>query len=152
MDPGTYDVVLTVTDDLGATGFDTVEIVLEPVQEPDYTFFIDPIASPVGNSTQAVTFRISPNAAAIAQGIEFTMRYEDRSGLPNISQIEYDGLTYAVTQEFTVNSGTTSGILQGPFSQCEDIEYEFIVSTNLVLPDQTQTVGFLVRSGSVACP
>uniref|UniRef100_UPI003869E9F5 PKD domain-containing protein n=1 Tax=Cellulophaga sp. Ld12 TaxID=3229535 RepID=UPI003869E9F5 len=44
-DPGTYDVVLTVTDDLGATGFDTVEIVLEPVQEPDYTFFIDPIGS-----------------------------------------------------------------------------------------------------------
>ncbi|WP_024480883.1 PKD domain-containing protein [Cellulophaga baltica] len=150
-DPGTYDVVLTVTDDLGGTGFDTVQIVLDPVQEPGYSFFIDPIPNPVTTFTQEITFRIIPNAAAIAQGIKFTMRYEDRSGLANFSSIKYDGQDRFVTQSFSVNSGTTSGILQGPFSECEDIEYEFIVSSNLVLPDQTQTVSFLIQNGSSTC-
>ncbi|WFO16754.1 PKD domain-containing protein [Cellulophaga baltica 4] len=151
-DPGTYNVVLTVTDDLGGTGFDTVEIVLDPVQEPGYTFSIDPIPNPVTTFTQDITFRIIPNAAAIAQGIEFTMRYEDRSGLANITFIEYDNQDHIVGSSFIVNSGTTSGILQGPFTECNDIEFEFIVSTNLVLPDQTRTVSFLINTGFAACP
>ncbi|WP_282144205.1 PKD domain-containing protein [Cellulophaga baltica] len=151
-DPGTYDVVLTVTDDLGGTGFDTAQIVLDPVQEPGYTFFIDPIASPVSTSTQAITFRISPNAAAIAQGIEFTMRYEDESGLANISTIRYNSVSYIVTQNFPVNSGNTSGTLEGPFSNCEVIIYDFTISNNLGLPEQTRRVNFVVQNGSGACP
>ncbi|WP_165750482.1 PKD domain-containing protein [Cellulophaga sp. Z1A5H] len=151
-DPGTYDVVLTVTDDLGGTGFDTAQIVLEPVQDPGYTFVINPVRSPVATSTQAVTFRITPNATAIAQGIVFTMSYTDESGLANISTIRYNSSSYVVTQNFPVNSGNTSGTLEGPFSNCEVIIYDFTISNNLGLPEQTRRVTFVVQNGSGACP
>ncbi|MBO0593401.1 PKD domain-containing protein, partial [Cellulophaga sp. E16_2] len=149
-DPGTYDVVLTVTDDLGGTGFDTAQIVLEPVEEPGYTFFIDPIASPIATTSQEVTFIITPNATAIAQGIIFTMSYEDKSGSASISTIRYNGSSHAVNQEFIVNSGTTSGILEGPFFNCIDVDYEFTVSNNLGLPNQIKTIGFVYENGT-AC-
>ncbi|WP_233268491.1 PKD domain-containing protein [Cellulophaga sp. L1A9] len=44
--PETYDVVLTVTDDLGATGSDAFELILGEYETPDFTFSVVPSASP----------------------------------------------------------------------------------------------------------
>ncbi|MBU2997461.1 Ig-like domain-containing protein, partial [Cellulophaga baltica] len=151
LEEGTYTFRLTVTDNLGATNYQEIDFTVNAAPEPSFSFFIDNISSPVTTSTATITFNITPNATAIEQGVEFTMYYEDRSGLPNISTINYNGGSYIVTIPFTANSGISNGTLEGPFSNCEAIQYEFFVSTNLNLPIQYDTVSFIVQNGTI-CP
>ncbi|MGS0524796.1 Ig-like domain-containing protein [Zobellia nedashkovskayae] len=73
---GTYNVVLTVTDNLGATGSDTVEIVLEEPLAPDFTFsanLYNPMTGDGYSNPVDIYFNISPNSALLSGSYTMVM-------------------------------------------------------------------------------
>ncbi|QLG46865.1 Ig-like domain-containing protein [Costertonia aggregata] len=150
--PGMYTITVVVTDNNGATGSDSMTITLEEPQAPDFTFSIDPISEPGDGfdlgANVPITFRITPNAEAIAQGITFSMSFTDTSG--SLQPFRYDGTTYIATQSFSVPSGTSSGVYEAPFD-CVAVSLEFTVSSNLGLPPISRMVTFDVQ-GNNPCP
>ncbi|WP_052206663.1 beta strand repeat-containing protein [Cellulophaga baltica] len=143
------DVIITVTT-LDGNLQDSITLTVLPPTFPSYTFSIDPIPPTVTTTTQALTFRITPNSTALAQNIQFTMSYKDKTGLPNVTFLTYNSTSHIVGSEFTVDPNISTGILEGPFTNCEYMEFEFTVSNNLGLPDQVETINFIVQDGS-AC-
>ncbi|QCX00034.1 DUF5011 domain-containing protein [Aggregatimonas sangjinii] len=117
---------------------------------PDFSFSIDPVSSPVSGSVN-ITFRITPNQAAIDAGIVFQMQF-NRNGGDIIADFEYGAGSFISSQLFTVSSGTSSGTFVGlERPNCEFYDFNFTVSNNLSLPTQMRNVGFQVRDTAQPC-
>ena len=144
---GPYTITLTVTDNNGGTATDDIMITLEEPEEPSFTFTIDPLSGPADgypiNSNVPITFRITPNAAAIAQGITFTMSFStSNSGITE--NFTYDGIPYSRLDEFSVTEGTSSGVYRTP-PICTTVDLIFTVSSNLLLPEISRPVSINVN-------
>ncbi|SDF01350.1 DUF5018 domain-containing protein [Cellulophaga baltica] len=103
---GTYDIVLTVTDDLDATGSDTVQIILEEPLAPDFSFSANPYDPvPEGgypNGEVNLYFNISPNSS-MPEG-NYTMIMETGKGT-----LELGGINYRERIEIPMTAGSIIG-------------------------------------------
>ncbi|QXP54748.1 PKD domain-containing protein [Cellulophaga sp. HaHa_2_95] len=103
---GTYDIVLTVTDDLDATGSDTVRIILEEPLAPDFSFSANPYDPvPEGGYPNGVInlyFNISPNSS-MPEG-NYTMIMETGKGT-----LELGGINYRERIEIPMTAGSIIG-------------------------------------------
>ncbi|WP_165750484.1 Ig-like domain-containing protein [Cellulophaga sp. Z1A5H] len=107
---GTYNIVLTVTDNLGATGSDTVQITLEEPLAPDFSFSANPYEPvPEGGYSKGqsivLNFNINPNSALI--GGNYIMTMETGKG-----SLSLNGESYREGRDIPMN---TSSVM-GPFS------------------------------------
>ncbi len=146
--PGTYNVTLTVFDGNGGQDSETIEVVVT-LQQPSFTFTIDPVESPSAGPT--VTFRITPNQAAIDQNIQFEMSFQQVDEFPGsipLSEFVYGGSRYVNRQLFSVSTGISSGSFD-LFStvNCEPYSFEFTITNNLGLALQTRLVAFEYNDG-----
>ncbi|MRX65950.1 Ig-like domain-containing protein [Maribacter luteus] len=105
---GTYNIVLTVTDNLGATGTDTVPIVLEEPLAPDFSFSANPYEPQPENGYSNpidIYFNISPNSALSTGSYTMVMTTGkatiDIDGNPFREGIEIPMATGAVIGSFT---------------------------------------------------
>ncbi|OWW24558.1 hypothetical protein B4Q04_14670 [Zobellia sp. OII3] len=126
---GTYQIVLTVTDNLGATGTDMVELILEAPPEPDFTFSVNPY-NPVPEEGYPrgdidIYFNISPNSAMPFGAYTMVMNttkatldingtlYRERKDIPMVPSAvigQFSDLSMAtgqLTVTFTVTHSTT---------------------------------------------
>ncbi|WFO16756.1 PKD domain-containing protein [Cellulophaga baltica 4] len=103
---GTYDIILTVTDDLDATGSDTVQIILEEPLAPDFSFSANPYDPvPEGgypNGEVNLYFNISPNSS-MPEG-NYTMIMETGKGT-----LELGGINYRERIEIPMTAGSIIG-------------------------------------------
>ncbi|MBT9187717.1 PKD domain-containing protein, partial [Zobellia russellii] len=102
---GTYNIVLTVTDDLGATGSDTVEIILEEPLAPDFSFRANPYEpEPLDGYSGPVEiyFNISPNSALLSGSYTMVMTTGKAS-------ITLDGSTYREGRSISMTTGAVIG-------------------------------------------
>jgi PKD repeat protein len=103
---GTYDIVLTVTDDLDATESDTVQIILEEPLAPDFSFSANPYDPvPEGgypNGEVNLYFNISPNSS-MPEG-NYTMIMETGKGT-----LELGGINYRERIEIPMSVGSIIG-------------------------------------------
>ncbi|MDB4293495.1 Ig-like domain-containing protein, partial [Maribacter sp.] len=119
---------------------------------PSYTFSIDPVPNEVSGPVN-IRFRITPNQAAIDSGIQFQMSFAHGGGglPPNFLEMDYEGTPYVITEVFSATYIVSSGLLEGPFVNCEPYSLEFTVTNNRGLPSQSRSINFVFQDGS-PCP
>ncbi len=144
---GTYDIVLTVTDNLGATGSDTVQIILEEPLAPDFTFTAntyqpEPIDGHSKGDQIDLYFSINPNAAM--DGGNYIMTMETGKATLNIN-----GSTYREG----INIPMTTTPVIGPFTDLlygNEVTVTFRVIEMISGIEKTRTLFFTYCDG--LCP
>ncbi|WP_394749129.1 PKD domain-containing protein [Spongiimicrobium salis] len=157
---GTYTVTLVVMDNDGGlspiTAQSTMEVTVDPPEPPGFSFTIEPLPEPAGgfdpNSTIQINFRITPNQAAINQGVTFQMQYREAT-FNTISAFTYNGTVRVPQTNFPAITGNSSGFFESPGIPCEGIVLEFTVTSSIGgLSPITRTISVNYSSGGLPCP
>ncbi|ADV51008.1 PKD domain containing protein [Cellulophaga algicola DSM 14237] len=144
---GTYNIVLTVTDNLGATGSDTVRITLEEPLAPDFTFTANTYQpQPIDGHTKGgpieLYFSINPNAAL--DGGNYIMTMETGK-----ATLKINGSTYREV----INIPMTTTPVIGPFTDLlfnNEVTVTFRVIEMISGIEKTRTLFFTYCDG--LCP
>ncbi|MDO6809801.1 DUF5018 domain-containing protein [Zobellia galactanivorans] len=127
---GTYQIVLTVTDNLGATGTDMVELILEAPPEPDFTFSVNPSqvqpeeGYPSGGEI-TMYFDINPNSS-MPIGSTYTMVMTTAK-----ARLTINGNTYRQNNDIPMFPGGILGSFKDDMKNIGPLTVIFTVTENI---------------------